>query len=183
MVNNFNQERRTINVDDTRFIFRTNFAGDPQKDTFGDRRRKACLLIPDVEQAKDIMKMGFKVSQTRPKQNDDPATFQPEYYVTVLLQYRKMDGQPVKYPPKVYLVQEDNSKVLLDEETAGMLDDIRVKNVNVVLSERVYGPGENDRNLYIRTMYVEQRMDDDPYASRYAPLPEPTEYNVDDEIF
>lgn len=168
MVNNFTQERRTINVDDTRFIFRTNFAGDPEKDRFGDSRRKACLIIPDIEQAKDIMKMGFKVSQTKPRQNDDPDNFQPEYYVTILLQYRKRNGEPVKYAPKVYLVQEDGSKVQLDEETAAMIDDIRVKNVNVVLSERVYGPGENDRNLYVRTMYVEQRMDDDPYAARYA---------------
>lgn len=181
MISNFTQERRTINVDDTRFIFRTNFAGDPEKDRFGDSRRKACLIIPDVEQAKDIMKMGFKVNQTKPRVNDDPENFQPEYYVTILLQYRKRNNEPVKYPPKVWLVQDNGSKVMLDEESAAMIDDIRVKNVNVVLSERVYGPGENDRNLYVRTMYVEQRMDDDPYAARYAG-PAANTYDDDEEF-
>lgn len=169
MVNNqFTQERRTIQVDNTRFIFRTNFEGDPQKDKFGDSRRKACLIIPSEEQAKDIMKMGFTVNKTKPRQNDDPETFKPEYYVTILVQYRKKDGNPVKYPPMVKLVQEDGHKTKLDENTIGILDDIRVKNVNTVLSERIYGPGENDRNLYVRVMYVEQRMDDDPYADLYG---------------
>lgn len=167
MANQFTQERRTIQIDNTHFIFRTNFQGDPQKDKYGDSRHKACLIIPTVEQAKDIMKMGFNVSQTKPRQNDDPDTFEPEYFITILVQYRKKDGTPVKYPPKVILVQEDGSQVKLGEETIGTLDDIRVKNVNVVLSERIYGPGENDRNLYVRVMYVEQRMDDDPYADRY----------------
>ena len=114
MANQFTQERRTIQVDNTRFIFRTNFEGDPKKDKYGDSRRKACLVIPSEEQAKDIMKMGFKVSRTNPRQNDDPETFEPEYFVTVIAQYRKRDGNPVKYPPKVYLVQEDGTKTKID---------------------------------------------------------------------
>ena len=32
---------KTIAIDNTRFIFATNFSGDPTKDRFGDARRKA----------------------------------------------------------------------------------------------------------------------------------------------
>ena len=63
---------RTIAVDDTRFIFQTNFSGDPARDRFADARRKASLIIPDPEQAKDLIKAGFRVRETRPRQDDDP---------------------------------------------------------------------------------------------------------------
>lgn len=54
--------------------------------------------------------------ETRPRQDEDPSEFIPEYFVTVLLKYRNRAGQPVKYPPKVYLVSGDTvlpSDVLL----------------------------------------------------------------------
>lgn len=158
---------RTIAVDNTRFIFQTNLAGDPTKDRYADSRRKATLMIPDLEQAKDLIKAGFKVRETRPRENDDPREFQPEYFVTVLLKYRDKTGRPVKYPPKVYLVSGDNEPVLLDEESVEMIDTIRVKNVNVILNPYEHDPVNHGMNLYIRTMYVEQDLDDDPYAARY----------------
>lgn len=158
---------RTIAVDNTRFIFATNFAGNPENDRFGDSRRKANLLIPDTEQAKDLIKAGFKVRETRPRPDDDPDEFVPEYFVSVLLKYRNRAGQPVKYPPKVYLVSGDNEPVLLDEDSVECIDNMRVKNVNVILNPYEYDPANNGLSLYIRTMYVEQDLDDDPYAARY----------------
>lgn len=158
---------RTIAVDDTRFIFQTNFSGDPTKDRFSDSRRKANLLIPDPEQVKDLIKAGFKVRETRPRQDEDPSEFIPEYFVTVLLKYRNRAGQPVKYPPKVYLVSGDNEPVLLDEESVACIDNMRIKNVNAILNPYEYDPANNGLSLYIRTMYVEQDLDDDPYAARY----------------
>lgn len=158
---------KTIAVDNTRFIFATNFSGNPENDRFADSRRKANLLIPDPEQAKDLIKAGFKVRQTRPRQDDDPDEFVPEFFIPVLLKYRNRVGQPVKYPPKVYLVSGDNEPVLLDEESVSCLDNIRVKNVNVILNPYEYDPVNNGVSLYIRTMYVEQDLDDDPYAEQY----------------
>lgn len=158
---------KTIAVENTRFIFATNFAGDPSKDRFADARRKANLIIPDKELAKELMKIGVKIRETRPRQDDDPETFTPEYFVTVLLKYRNRLGQPVKYPPKVYLVTDDNAPVLLSEDTVSAIDNIRVKNVNVILNPYEYDPANNGISLYVRTMYVEQELDDDPYASRY----------------
>jgi len=158
---------RTIAIDDTNFIFKTNFTGDPTRDRFGDSRRKANVLIPDPEQAKDLIKAGFKVRETRPGPDDDPSEFVPEFFIPVLLKYRNRMDQPVKYPPKVYLVSGDGEPVLLNEETVHCIDEIRVKNVNVILNPYEYDPANNGLSLYVRTMYVEQDLDDDPYAARY----------------
>lgn len=170
---------KTIAVDDTRFIFQTNFSGDPVRDRFADSRRKANLLIPDPEQAKDLIKAGFKVRETRPRQDDDPDTFSPEYFVSVLLKYRNRAGQPVKYPPKVYLVSGNGEPVLLDEESVACIDQMRVKNVNVILNPYEYDPANGGVSLYVRTMYVEQDLDDDPYAERYRRRREEDEDEVD----
>lgn len=158
---------RTIAIDDTRFIFQTNFEGNPAKDRFADARRKANVIIPDPEQAKDLIKAGVKVRETKPRPDEDPSEFVPEYHVTAVLKYRNRLGQPVKYPPKVYLVSGDNEPVLLDEESVACIDNMRVKNVNIILNPYEYDPVNGGLSLYIRTMYVEQDLDDDPYAARY----------------
>lgn len=158
---------KTIAVDNTRFIFQTNFSGDPANDRFNDVRRKASIVIPDPEQARDLIKAGFKVRETRPRPDDDPQSFVPEYFVTGVLMYRTRSGVPVKYPPKVYLVSGDSEPVLLDEESVACIDHMRVKNVNVILNPYEYDPVNHQLSLYIRTMYVEQDLDDDPYAERY----------------
>lgn len=152
---------RTIAVENTRFIFGRNFSGDPSKDRYADMRRKANLVIPDPEQAKDLVKSGFKVKETNPRD------FKPEYFVQILVKYRDKTGRPVKYPPRVFLVNDGCEPVLLDEESIAMLDDIRVKNVNVILNPYEHDPVNHTMNLYVRTMYVEQDVDDDPYAAHY----------------
>ncbi len=155
----------TIAVDNTRFIFATNFAGDPKMDRYNDARPKANIIIPSGEQAKDLIKAGVNVRQTRPRPDDDPEEFQPEYFVTALLKYRNRNGEPVKYPPRVYLVSNDAEPVLLDEESVSQIDQMRVRNVNVILNPYEYEAGKT--SLYIRVMYVEQDLDDDPYAHLY----------------
>lgn len=156
-----------IAIDNTRFIFGTNFSGNPENDRFGDSRRKANIVIPDPEQAKDLIKQGFRVRETRPREDDDPSEFMPEYFVQAVLKYRDRFDKPVKYPPRVYLVSDGGDPVLLDEDSVEQIDNVRVKNVNVVLTPYQYDPVNNGMSLYIRTMYVEQDLDDDPYAQRY----------------
>ena len=114
-----------------------------------------------------MIKAGFKVRETRPRPDDDPQSFIPEYFVTGVLMYRTRGGSPVKYPPKVYLVSGDSEPVLLDEESVACIDHMRVKNVDVILNPYEYDPVNHQMSLYIRTMYVEQDLDDDPYAERY----------------
>lgn len=159
---------KRITIDNTKFIFATNFSGNPANDRFADGRRKCNILIPDPEQARDMMKQGIKVRETQPRPDDDPNEFVPDYFVTAVLKFEDRMGNPVKYPPKVYLVVDDNPPVLLSEDTIDMLDQIRAKNVNVILNAYEYDPVNHFKSLYIRTMYVEQDMDDDPYAARYA---------------
>ncbi|MEG1514759.1 MAG: hypothetical protein RSD95_07750 [Clostridia bacterium] len=159
---------KRITLDSTRFIFATNFSGNPANDRFADTRRKCNLVIPDPDQARDLIKQGIKVRETRPRQEDDPNDFLPEYFVSAVLKYEDRFGNQVKYPPKVYLVVGDNQPVLLDEDSIAALDQIRAKNVNVILNAYEYDPVGHQQSLYIRTMYVEQDVDDDPYAARYS---------------
>lgn len=172
-----------VALDDTRFIFTTNFSGDPKRDRFNDPRRKANIIIPSVAQAQDLAQAGFKVRETRPPE-DAGEDWVPEYYVLAQVKYRKNDGEAVKYPPNVYLVTPGNEPVLLNEETIGCLDQIRVKNVNVILNPHEYnGANGSGISLYVRTMYVEQDMDDDPYAERYRRTSEFAPVENDEDPF
>lgn len=40
-----------VNIDNTRFIFDTNFSGDPNRDRYGSSRRRVNVVIPTEEQA------------------------------------------------------------------------------------------------------------------------------------
>lgn len=154
------QERKLIRIDDTNFIYATNFSGDPDRDKFGSDRRKGNIIIPDYEQAMDMREAGINVKETKPKLGDDE-DFVPTYYVSAIVNYDS------KWPPRVYLVSGDSEPVLLDEDSIGNLDYCRAKNVNVILNAS-YNPKTGRVGMYVRTMYVEQDLSDDPYMSRYA---------------
>ena len=102
---------------------------------------------------------GFNVKVTKPRDGDEDG-FAPEYFVAIGVNYDS------NWPPKIYLVSGNADPVELNENTVGCLDGIQVQNVNVVLN-----PYQNQKtgrkSLYVRTMYVEQDINDDPFASRY----------------
>ena len=152
------REKRLISIENTKFIFKTNFSGDPERDNFGSDARRANIIIPDPEMAMDMLRDGFNVKQTKPKPDEED--FEPTYFVAVNVNY------DTEWPPRIYLVSGDAEPVLLDEESVGMLDRCYVLNVNAVLN-----PYRNQRtgrsSLYVRTMYVEQDIEDDPFAHRY----------------
>lgn len=153
------REKRFISIENTRPIFITNFSGDPERDRFGSEARQLNLVIPDEEQARDLIDEGYNVKQTRPRE-DDGDEFEPTYYVNVKLNYNS------DYPPRVYLVSGDSEPVLLDEESVDMLDRCYILNINVVLNP--YHNQRTDRkSLYVRTMYVEQDVEEDPFAHQY----------------
>lgn len=159
-------EKKMIAIDDTKFIFETNFSGDKSKDRWGDDRRKCNIIIPDPRQANELLDKGFKVRQTKPHPDEDADDFIPTFFVQAILKYRDRYGKPLKYAPKVYLVNMDGVPVPLDEESVSSLDGISVANVNCILN--AWETEDGSYSLYIRTMYVEQDFDDDPYAARYA---------------
>ena len=145
-----------VRVDNTRCIFATNFSGDPNRDRYKSDKRTANLILPNEEQALMLKDAGFNVKQTKPREDSD---FEPVYYVKVRANY---EGRT---PPMIYLVCGDAEPRKLEEDEVGIIDDIRVSNVNVTLN-----PWSRDDkySLYIRTMYVEQEMDYDPFAEKYA---------------
>lgn len=156
---NDRQEKKLICIENTRFIFQTNFSGDPERDRFGSDARKANLVIPDYMQARELIDAGFNVRQTKPREGDEE-DFVPTYFVSVNANY------DTDWPPKIYLVSGDAEPRLLDEDSVGILDKCSILNVNAVLN-----PYHNARthrsSLYVRTMYVEQNLEEDPFAHLY----------------
>lgn len=144
-------------VENGKFIFDTNFAGDPKKDRFGSDERKANLVIPDIDLARELIDEGFNVRLTKPRVGEEEG-FVPRYFVKVKLNYKST------WPPKVYLVTDEDKSVLLDEESVACLDDIWVDRVNAVLN-RYEGP--NGKSLYVKSMEVYQKVDDDPISAKY----------------
>lgn len=167
----FESINEPVDLRNTRFIFHTNFAGDPTKDAFGSNLRKATIIIPDADVAHALIDAGYNVKTTKPRRDDDPETFEPEYYIQIQAKYRTYQGVEVQYPPKIVLVSGNNSTDLT-EETIGILDNIRVKNVKVRLNQ-YFNKMTNKKSLFIKIMYVEQNVDEDPFASDY-------EFNGDD---
>ena len=144
-------------VENGKFIFDTNFAGDPKKDRFGSDERKATLVIPDIDLTRELIDDGFNVRLTKPRVGEEEG-FVPRYFVKVKLNYKST------WPPKVYLVTDEDKSVLLDEESVACLDDIWVDRVNAVLN-RYEGP--NGKSLYVKSMEVYQKVDDDPISAKY----------------
>ena len=152
-------EKRLIMLEDTEFIYTTNFSGDPERDRFRSDVRKVNIVIPTEEQAMKMIDEGYNVRHTNPPEGEEEG-FRPTYFVSVTLNY------DTKWPPKVYLVCGDAEPRELDEESVGILDDCNIKNVNAVLNP--YNNARTGRkSLYVRTMYVEQDISDDPFRGRY----------------
>ena len=105
-------KRQKVNIDDTRFIFTTNFSGDPERDRFGSDQRRVNVVIPTEELAQHLLDLGVKVKQTKPNPErtyDEP--FVPTLYVPVNI---KMDS---KWPPHIYWVTTAGKRLLCNEDT------------------------------------------------------------------
>jgi hypothetical protein len=153
-------EPRLIVIDNTKFIFKTNFAGDPNEDRFGSTKRRGNIIIPDPEMAQDLFNRGFKVKATKPRPGEEE-DFEPTYYISVMLNYDS------PWPPEVYLVSGSAAPVPLDENSVGVVDKCYVLRVRVALNP-YENPKTGIKSMYIRTMYVEQDVADDPFAHMYA---------------
>ena len=161
----------TYSIENTRFAYRTNLAGDPGRSKFADSRRMATFIVPD-DLAAEMAANGVHIKQTRPGKNDPhPEEFEPENFVQAQAKYKTQAGDYVKYPPQIYLVCGDEKPRLLEEEDIELIDRIPVAGVDVVLNEYRRTPND-DPSLYIRVLYVRQDMDAaiydyDPFADKY----------------
>lgn len=153
------EKKANVFMEDTRFIFKTNFSGDPERDSYGSEERKANIIIPTEEQANELAAAGFNVKVTKPKEGAEE-DFIPVYFISIKVSYES------EWPPKIYLVVGDAEPRLLDGESIDTLDKIYITNVKAVLNP--YYSRKNDRwSLYVKTLYVEQDIEDDPYAASY----------------
>ena len=159
---------KTIEISGTKFFFDTNFAGNPRKDRFNSNERKGTIVIPE-ELGLDLIDDGYTtVKPTRPSQKmiDEGRAdeFIQEYLVPIKVAFRDRFGNPLKWPPKVYLITEEGNDVLLDEESLGSIDDVWISNVNVIVTKRYSDRGNT---LYVKSMEVFQRASDDPIVARH----------------
>ena len=149
-------------LENTRFIYRTNFAGLPDE-KYGSTTRYGNIIIPDPLIAEDLMEEGYDVKQTRPKEGEEEG-FVPKYYVKALLNYDSEVAQ--LRPPKVYLVEGNREPELLDPDSVGLIDNIYILNVKATL-EKSYSKRYDRYLLYVKVMYVEHDMEDDPWGEGY----------------
>lgn len=147
-------------IEGTKFIYKTNFSGDPDRDTYGNTQRKGNLIIPDIEQARRLIDEGFNVKLTKPKPGEEEG-FIPRYYVAIKVNYES------EWPPKIFLMTGENDRhgVLLDAESVSNIDYMWIDNVNVVLNKY---EGKNGKSLWVKSMEVFQKMDDDPISMRHS---------------
>lgn len=160
-----NERRPVVTFENTRFIFITNFSGDPSRDNYGSKERKGNIVIPTKDQADQLAHDGFNVKVTKPRDGYEDE-FVPEYYITIKLNYAS------KRPPRIFMVRDGRNPVPLDENTIAEVDYARISNVNCVCNPYI-NEARGTKSLYIQTMYVEVNTDYDPFAERYV---------VDDEI-
>lgn len=158
------EDRKLVVLEDTKFIFKTNFAGDPNEDRFRSTKRRGNIIIPDIEMAQALLDAGFKVKATKPRPGEE-ADFVPTFYVSATLNY------DTPWPPEVYLVSPGAAPVLLDADSVGVVDKAYVLRVRVALNP-YENPTTGIKSLYIRTMYVEQDVGNDPFAHIYANMRE-----------
>jgi hypothetical protein len=159
---------RTIEISGTRFFFDTNFAGDPEKGYCGSTERRGTIVIPE-ELGLDLINDGYKsVKPTRPSQRliDEGRMdeFIQQYLVPIKVAYRDRYGNPVEWPPKVFLTTEEGNETLLDEESIGTIDKIWISHVDVIVTKRYSDRGNT---LYVRSMEVFQKTNDDPITARH----------------
>lgn len=145
-------------IENTRFIFDTNFSGENDQ-RFHSTTRKGNVIIPDENQAQELIAAGFNVKQTKPREGEEEE-FIPRYFVSVIANYNS------EFPPKIWLDRQDgNEPVLLDGESVGILDKMWIEKVDVCCN--IY-EGRNGNSLYIKSMAVTQHVNMDPIAARYS---------------
>lgn len=159
MEENTRQYRDPVFIENSKFIYRTNFAGDPTKDKYKSTTRRGNLIIPNEGQALEMIDAGYNVKVTNPREGEEEG-FVPTYYIPVIIGY----SHP-KRKPKVYLVT-NNVPTELDEDQVHLIDEVYVLNVNATLYPR-YNPDRDSWTMYVSNMYVEQDVEDDPWAGRY----------------
>lgn len=153
--------RGVVQIDEARIIYR-NFAGAPSKfNREGDRN--FAVVIEDQDIAEALTEKGWNVKIKPPREEGD----EPFMFLPVKVKFNDRG-------PRVYLQNDlgGRNRVMLDEETVGMLDHVDI--VNVDLDIRPYDwdvQGKTGRTAYLQSICVTQEVDRflDSYAEQESP--------------
>lgn len=144
--------RGILQIDDARIIYK-NFSGAPSKyNRQGDRN--FALLITEEAMKDDLVELGWNIKIKPPREDGDI----PFMYLPVKIKFNDRG-------PNCYLIS-GKSKVKLDEESIGCLDDVDIECVN--LDIRPYDwevNGSTGRTAYLQAIEVVQRID--RFAARH----------------
>lgn len=155
--------RGVVQIDEARIIYR-NFAGAPSKfNREGDRN--FAVVIEDQDIAEALTEKGWNVKIKPPREEGD----EPFMFLPVKVKFNDRG-------PRVYLQNDlgGRNRVMLDEETVGMLDHVDI--VNVDLDIRPYDwdvQGKTGRTAYLQSICVTQEVD--RFLDRYAEQESPEE--------
>ena len=158
--------KKQIVIDNTNFIFKTNFAGDPEKNgKFGSNDRRCCIVIPTRELADEIAATGIEVKQYD-SEDKDTGEVTTTLFVQAKVSYRNRDGSLKSRQPSIYAVHNDGKPVLKTEETVGEIDKEHVLNVKVTINPWYYEV-TGKTYAYVNVMYVVCDANEDPFAHEF----------------
>lgn len=143
-----------ISIESATILFR-NFAGKPDKyNPTGGKRSFSVLLDPDV--ADELDREGWNIKTLKPRDEDDA----PKPFIQVAVNYGNI-------PPKIWLVNKNKKKTLLDEESIESLDYAEIENIDVVIRPHCWEvTGKEGIKAYVKDMYV--TIVEDEFAAKYA---------------
>lgn len=142
---------QNINIENATIMFR-NFSG--KRDKFNPGRKNFSVVIDDAKMAQELLDEGWNVKEIPIREEgDDPA-----WRLEVRIKF-----EPIK--PAIWLVTKAG-KTLLDEESAQLIDDAEIENVDLVIRPFEWDfNGKTGVTAYLKTMYVTIR--EDPFAEKY----------------
>ena len=166
------ERKRTkkIIIRNTRFIYRTNFAGNPdlnysQNDTSRnfnivldennpDAQYGTCMDDMKPMKIDDLVADGWNIKWTKPDDDGNQTAF-----VNVTASYRRRGPQVIK------AIGGPSTKIKVDEDDIGELDTDFIENVDYIsINAYEWDPGKI--KAYLKDMFV--TVEDDPFMREYG---------------
>lgn len=127
---------------------------------FGKTDRTFNVVLDDEDFAEHLTDLGWPVKIKNPKNPD----YEPYKYLSCKMKFHA-DSPKVRYDPNVVVI-DGRSKTKMTAQTVGLLDNERIKKIDLVLTpyqwENTNGSGVS---VYVKSMYV--TLDADPLAAEY----------------
>ena len=145
-------------IEDAKILF-TNFAGSPTRYNSEGGKREISVALP-LNLVEDLERDGWNVKY---RKNADGEIDPERPYLGVKVSYKFR-------APAIWLIT-GGRKQLMTEDTVGTLDNITIKNADVVIHPSVYDVrGQQGISAYVKELYVIMDDESASFASKYADL-------------